>query len=105
MTEAKPFTMEVKDIFSFKNGRTVIVGNVENGPSYLPPGEVEVLADGERIALLRIEGEMLSGAGEIPRGAGYRAVSTDATRCFDRDFLKRKRLDLKSRARVPEERR
>jgi hypothetical protein len=86
--------MDIKDIFRFKNGRTVIVGIVENGPPYIAPGEVEVRACDEPIARFRIEGEMLSGMGEFTATSGLRAVSTASTQAFDREFLSRAELIL-----------
>jgi hypothetical protein len=94
MGKSGRYSLQIQDIFKFKDGRTVIVGTVQGDPSYIPPGEVELKADGDLIAVFRIEGEMISFGPAESWAPRLRAVSTDSTRCLDREFLARKRLVL-----------
>ena len=79
------FRMSLIDVFQFKDGRTVLVGQVEDGPSYIGRQPVEILEGGELRARLMIEGEMLTARTKGPPGA--RAISTTETSCFDRESL------------------
>lgn len=53
------FEMTVEEVFAFHDGRTVFVGEITNGPKYIPECDCELLVAGVRVAEFRIEGEML----------------------------------------------
>ena len=67
------FMLSVKDIFRFKNGQTVFVGLIEVGHDYIGPQTCELLVDGVRRQILRIEGEMIP---DIPERKNYRSLSS-----------------------------
>jgi len=86
------FRMRISEIFHFHNGRTVLVGPVETGPEHIPAQQCEILVDGIRQQLIRIEGEML------PSNANQeeRAVSTTDRIVLERADLKRHALLLQT---------
>ncbi len=79
------FRMRISEVFHFNNGKTVLVGPIEKGPELIPAQPCEILVDGNRRQLIRIEGEML------PSNASQekRSVSTTDSVLIDRADLKR----------------
>ena len=73
MTADQKFELQVKDVFHFQDGQTVLIGPVRVGPNYFKSQACELLVDGVRRQLLRIEGEMVAGP---QQEQGYRSVST-----------------------------
>lgn len=53
------FEMNVRDVFVFGDGRTVLVGDIANGPSYIPECDCELFVDDTLVTKLRIEGEIM----------------------------------------------
>lgn len=92
MDRESDFRMQINEMFHFNNGRTVLVGLVETGPTYIPAQPCEILMDGIRRQLIRIEGEML------PSNAGQeeRSVSTTDKLVIDRSDLKRHAILLQA---------
>jgi hypothetical protein len=88
--------MMIRDIFRFREGRTVLVGSIEDGPGYVPPGVADIYVDGEKRAQIRIEGEMTSCGPLGETAEGLRAISTSDTRCLDHDSIKAGRWELRS---------
>jgi len=67
------FKQTVSDVFRVANGRTVFVGPIESGPSYVGSQTCELLVDGARRQVLELEGEMIP---DRPHRQGFRSVST-----------------------------
>jgi hypothetical protein len=65
------FTMKVVDVFSFRDGRTIFIGEVV-GPDYIADCECDFLLNGVRMTRLKLDGEMM----HPNRNTGWRAVST-----------------------------
>ncbi|MHC4909142.1 MAG: hypothetical protein ACYTF9_05420 [Planctomycetota bacterium] len=74
-TSTEAFEMQIEDIFKFRDGRTVFVGEIVNGPTHIDSCRCELLHDGSPVTTIMAEGEM-SGENDHPRG--YRAVATSA---------------------------
>jgi len=72
-TSTTKFRMKIAQVFRLGGGRTVLVGPVEGPESLVHSCTCELLVNGVRRQVLRIEGEMMSG----PRHElGYRVVSS-----------------------------
>jgi hypothetical protein len=96
----------VRDIFRFRDGRTVFVGVAEGGPGYIARGLFEALVDGESRGLLPIEGEMMAQPASDRGDETLRSISSTEVRCVDREFLKGhefvlRPVDLRRRLEVP----
>jgi hypothetical protein len=89
---AVPFRMRIRDAFSFQDGRTVLVGPVEGAEGYIPATMCEIWVNGQKLATVRIEGEM------IPCGSdnGQRAVSTHDATGLSRELICRQECTLRS---------
>ena len=66
-------SMTVKDIFQFKDGRTVLSVVLHTNTKLISAGEYDVVKNGRSIQKVHVENEMLS---HRPRGDGLRSVST-----------------------------
>lgn len=76
LTLSTPFLMRIRDVFRFKDGRTVLVGEVEGEDNLIPTDLCELAVDGEVRGRFRIEGEMIEcGAGADGPGR-LRSIST-----------------------------
>jgi hypothetical protein len=76
MAADQKFELQVKDVFHFQDGQKVLIGPVQLGPNYIKSQACELLVDGVRRQLLRIEGEMVA---RPQQEQGYRSVSTKET--------------------------
>lgn len=93
---AQSFRMHIKDIFHFRDGRTVLAGPVEGEIRLLQPGRCEVWVNGTRLASIQIEGEMIA-CGAHPHEAGCeRSVSTLETTHLTRELVAGGQCVLKS---------
>lgn len=54
------FSMLVKEIFNFQDGRIVFVGVVSDGPSFIKSCECEIYLDNKYFSKVIIEGEMIA---------------------------------------------
>jgi len=88
-------TIQVEDIFHFKDGRTVFVGSVENGPKFFKRGRYGVWLDGEWRGSIDLEGEMLNGGSKVGRSGPLRSVSTTDKFRLDRESIANRSLVLK----------
>jgi hypothetical protein len=91
-------TIQVEDIFHFKDGRTVFVGEVENGPKFIKKGRFGVWLDGEWRGSIDIEGEMLNGGSKAGRAGPLRSVSTTDKFRLDRESIANRNFVLKPTA-------
>ena len=66
------FKMIVKEIFSFQEGRTVFVGEVDIKQSLIKPCVCDIYVEGHKRYTIHIEGEMLPNKKYI----NHRAIST-----------------------------
>ncbi len=82
-----PFQMRVKEIFQFKDGRTLFVGPIEGGPDFIPPQRCLLEIGPDLASILDMEGEVISNRSMGPTGTTLRALSTRATRCVDREAI------------------
>ena len=96
MIRSDPYTMRIQDIFKFKDGRVVFVGEVDGDPRYIHPGPCEIRVDGVPCGRIRVEGEMLASHGPGHPGGLMRSVSTLSTRIVDREWIALGRWELKS---------
>ena len=79
-------TMQLSDMFAFRDGRTVFVGRVEKGPDPIPRCRCRLLVDEVIIAEFEIEGEMIP---ERTSASGQeRSVSTLETVDVDRGLIR-----------------
>jgi hypothetical protein len=78
----------VRDIFRFGDGRTVFLGNADDGPGYIARGPFEILIDGEIRGGFPIEGEMIAHTPASRGATAARAFSSTEVQCVDREFLK-----------------
>ena len=93
MSKQENFALNVKDIFRFKNGQTVLVGLIETGQNYIGPQICELLVDGVRRQILRTEGEMIP---NIPERKNYRSLSSMEPVNLDADELRLHNIVLQS---------
>ena len=93
--------MQVEDIFHFRDGRTVLVGRVEDGPAFIRRGRFGLWLDGELRGSIDVEGEMLD---DGPKPGLLRSVSTTDGVRLDREEIAGRQLLLKP-APTPEGRR
>src|SRR5438876_613508 len=71
------FHMHVKDLFTFVDGRTVLVGSLEGGENVLiRPGSCDVYINDRKIETIRIEPEMIPQRANPLEFHDLRAVST-----------------------------
>jgi hypothetical protein len=68
------FTMSVKDIFNFQDGRKVFVGPITGNERMVRACKCGVYINGEKIFSIDVEGEMLPGNKKT--NLGLRAIST-----------------------------
>lgn len=73
MATTAVFELEVADTFHFTDGRTVFVGPVQSETQYIPPGQAELVVNGQVVAVIELEGEMIPSS---RHPLGYRSVST-----------------------------
>jgi hypothetical protein len=88
-------SIQVKEVFHFKDGRTVFVGVMENGPKFINRGRFGVMLDGELCGFIDIEGEMLTGGSQKDREGGLRSVSTTDAFRLDSETIASRRFVLK----------
>jgi hypothetical protein len=87
--------MRVADIFHFKDGRTVLVGEVEDGPGFIRRGRFGTWLDGELCGSIDVEGEMLhDGSRDGPSGRMRSVSTTDKVR-LDREIIANRQFVLK----------
>ncbi len=71
------FHMLVKDIFFFRDGRTVFAGPIEEGEkAIVEPGPGTILIDGETFKTVHVEGELIPSRPSTQKRHEVRAVST-----------------------------
>ena len=66
------FSMVVKEIFNFQDGRIVFVGEVYDGPNFIKACECEIYIDNKFFSKVIIEGEMIAKGNQ----ASLRSLST-----------------------------
>jgi hypothetical protein len=54
------FTMVVKEIFNFQDGRVVFVGDVYDGPGYIKNCNCDLYVGNKFLRKINIEGEMIA---------------------------------------------
>lgn len=88
-----PFTLIVKDIYTFRDGRTIFVGEIPEAPQFIGSCNCDLIAEDRRILTLTIEGEMLPNNRPDPQ---ERVVSTtDPIDVADLSSLKQLRLSCR----------
>ncbi len=97
MSKQENFMLSVKDIFRFKNGQTVLAGPIGAGQNYIGPQTCELLVDGVRRQILRIEGEMIP---NVPGRKNYRSLSLKEPVRLDANELRVHNVVLQSIDRV-----
>jgi hypothetical protein len=71
------FQLLIKDIFYFRDGRTVLAGPIEGGENtIIKPGPGVILVNGEKLATVLIEPEMIASRALPLERLEVRAVST-----------------------------
>ena len=80
------FSMQVRDVFVFGDGRTVFAGEIADSYGLISESDCGLMVDGAKMADFRIEGEMLPLRKTKPH---LRAISTTAALDIDliRSFL------------------
>lgn len=54
------FSMLVKEIFNFQDGRMVFVGGISDGPLFIKSCECEIYLNNKYFSKVNIEGEMIA---------------------------------------------
>ena len=67
------FSLVVRQVFNFANGRTVLAGAVEGGVPLIRPGRYGLYRDDQLVREVEVEGEMIPKTGSTSREE--RAVS------------------------------
>jgi hypothetical protein len=75
------FNMSIEDIFFLRDGRTVFAGRVDEGEiATIEPGPATVFMNGNKIATVKIEREVIASRAQPLEPLAIRAISTrDAT--------------------------
>lgn len=74
---AEKFHMRIEDVFSLRDGRTVLAGTIEEGEhAILIPGASDLLVDGRKLATVHIEPEMIASRPLSLKRLETRSVST-----------------------------
>jgi len=73
----KPFEMEVKDTFFFKDGTITFTGPVQTEENFIGPCDCEIVEGGEVKASIWIDGEMIPST-PLDKRPSERAISTRA---------------------------
>ena len=84
--------LRVSEVFRFEDGRTVFAGRLLGDEIYIPPCRAELLVNGNVVAVLHVEGEMLPNG---DHGAGWRSVST--TEAIGPDVRPANNIDVRLR--------
>ena len=79
----EPFRMLIQDVFHFKNGSTIFVGKVVEGPKEISAGTYDLSVDGRSVGAIKIDCER--SRGRVPN---IRSVETAQELAFDSDSLK-----------------
>jgi len=79
----EPFEMNIKDVFFFKNGPTVLAGPISGTDAFIGPCKCEVVIGKKKYATVQIDGEMMAHSAS----RDFRSIST-----FDRSFTVDKRV-------------
>jgi hypothetical protein len=82
----------VVEVFRFQDGRTVFAGPIYGEAKYIPACRAELLIDGNAVAEIGLEGEMISNS---VHPKGYRSVST--TDAVDLQLDRLKDMDVRLR--------
>jgi len=83
--EAKiPFSIRIVDIFHFKGGVTLFVGELDRNVPISFPRQVSLLVDGQIYQNIRLQGQRMPG-NHLP--ANYVAVYTNASVDLDKQLL------------------
>ncbi len=90
------YAMTLRDVFQFRDGRTVLVGEVEGHDGYIPRSRFEVRLHDDLCGLLDVEGEMISHRLVVQGGTRLRSLSNTTTFALNREFLIKGPLILKS---------
>lgn len=93
MATREKFALNVKDVFRFKNGQTILVGPIETDQSFIGPQKCELLVDGVHRQILRIEGEMIP---NVPDHKKYRSLSSKEPINLGADELEEHNVILQS---------
>lgn len=92
MNRHAAFSLEVQDVFSFADGRTVFVGKLDTDASYVRPARCELIVDDHVLDEFDVEGEMMP----TPRKPEMRSISTSALLRVDLATLRRPGVFLRS---------
>lgn len=97
---AARFTMRVRDVFDFGDGRTVFTGEAADEPGNISESDCHLVIDGVKVTEFRIEGEMLPLRKKTPH---LRAISTTAVLDVDhiRSFLAKGTATVEIASREP----
>src|SRR5207247_552561 len=70
-------SMQIREIFRFRDGRTVFVGSLEGGEhAMIRPGQCDLYVGDKKVATIRIEPEMIPQRVDPLERHNERAVST-----------------------------
>lgn len=89
------FRMSIQDIFFFRDGRTVLAGAIEGGENVIVlPGSATILINGEKLANIHIEPEMIASRALPMEKLALRAVSTTDPTGLTKEMIQTKNCTL-----------